>query len=312
MSNLLINKSLQKDDYELGFDETDVKLYNSGLIKINNFITNKINASKYNQKQYEEQYEEQYENDKNNVENIKDFANYIIKDSIVMYDNNASIFCKFLWSGITFLDHWELQRKLDKHYAKKLMKIMINDYNTYGNFMFYDPIHLALKSDNKYYVIDGQHRLVAWNTLCIKNKYPIQQIPCVIWTVKFEDDFLTLFDRINSRTPIDRTKLFNYKILEIIQEMTNQMGKSEMIWGSKRPKIDKDLFVQEMRSNESIHKMETGKIMEKIKEINNKIRGLPRTKRANVYIGTSVHTHAETMDFFLGYDKELKWIYDIK
>ena len=160
-------------------------------------------------------------------------------------------------------------------------------------------------------MIDGQHRLVAFENLYLKNKYPIQQIPCIIWLIKNEEDFLILFDRINARTPINRYKLFNYKINEIIFELTKKMGNVETIWGTRRPQINKNLFVQEMRENNFVHNMEIELIIKKILEINNEIRGLPRTKRCKG-ISSTIHSHAEKMNFFLGYDKDLSWIQLIK
>ncbi len=66
-----------------------------------------------------------------------------------------------------------------------------------------------------------------------------------------------------------------------------------------------------MRESDSIHKLETNEIIEKIKKINDKIRGLGRNKRCEKAVSDSVHNNAETMNFFLGYDKELGWIDEI-
>ena len=51
--------------------------------------------------------------------------------------------------------------------------------------------------------------------------------------------------------------------------------------------------------------------VKKINDYNIKLRGMSRNKRCDKSVGDSVHAHAETMDFFLGYDKELKWITEI-
>ena len=74
---------------------------------------------------------------------------------------------------------------------------------------------------------------------------------------------------------------------------------------------NKDLMVEKMRECDSIHKLETNEIIEKIKKINEKIRGLGRNKRCKKTVSDSVHNNADTMNFFLGYDKELCWIEDI-
>ena len=89
------------------------------------------------------------------------------------------------------------------------------DFEKSKEFMFYDPVHLA-KVNNIFYVIDGQHRLAAYDHLFKKNKYPVQQIPCLLWDLKDKDEMDDLFDKINQRTYFDKTKLFNHKIKEII------------------------------------------------------------------------------------------------
>ncbi len=238
------------------------------------------------------------------------FGNYIIKESKSIYNHN-SYYCQFLWSGIDHLDHWELQRKVTKEHAKQILIQMKKDYKSQGKFTFYDVVHLGIKPDGKYYVIDGQHRLVAYYNLFYKNQYPIQRVPAVVWETKTDDEFLEIYERINKRVPFDVTP-FSKKILDIMFQMENYFGKGQTIWGKKRPKIDKILFVEEMKTNDDVHKLDADTIVKKIIDINIKIRGLPRSKRGDGKITSQVHTSAENMDFFLGYDKTLKWIHDIK
>jgi hypothetical protein len=238
-------------------------------------------------------------------------SQYILQEKITEF-NSKSIFCYYLWSGIENLDRWELNRKINLEHVKKIYKEMTKDYEKSNEFIFYEPVHLAIKTNSIFYVIDGQHRLLACAKLHKKNKYPIQQIPCVLWFPKSENEFIEIFDKINSRTPLDKTKLFNYKINEIIEWIDKTWGKKECLWGKTRPKINKDLFVEKMRESDSVHKLDTNDIMEQIKKINSKIRGMGRNKRCDKKtISDSVHNHAESIDFFLGYDKELEWIEEI-
>lgn len=261
----------------------------------------------------EEEEEEEYKinnkyiNTKLSKYNSDVISKYIDKDKISDF-NLQSIFCYYLWSGIEYLDRWELNRKVDLSHVKKIYKQMKNDYDKKGNFLFYEPIHLAIKTNNILYVIDGQHRLLACNKIYKKNKYPIQQIPCILWFPESEEEFIEIFDKINSRMPIDKTKLFNYKINDIISWMDKNYGKSETIWGKIRPKINKDLFVDKMRNNDLIHILETNEVIGKINAYNIELRGKNRNNRFNKTINDSIHNRAESMDFFLGYDKKLEWI----
>jgi hypothetical protein len=240
-------------------------------------------------------------------------SKFIVQDKITEF-NSKSILCYYLWSGVEDLDRWELNRKINLEHVKKIYREMAKDYERIGEFIFYEPVHLAIKSDSIFYIIDGQHRLLACAKLYKKNKYPIQQIPCVLWFPKTEEEFIEIFDKINSRTPMDKTKLFNYKINEIIGWIDKTWNKDnkECLWGKTRPKVNKELFVNKMRDSDSVHKLDTNQITTEIKKINSKIRGLPRNKRCDKKnISDSVHNHAESIDFFLGYDKELGWIDDI-
>jgi len=248
-----------------------------------------------------------YQNDKLSNYNSDIISKYIDQSKIFDF-NSKSIFCYYLWSGINDLDRWELNRKVNSDHVKKIYKEMINDYEKKGNFIFYESIHLAIKKNNIFYVIDGQHRLLACDKIYKKNKYPIQQIPCILWFPESEEEFIEIFDKINSRTPLDKTKLFNFKIKNIIEWMEKTYGKNDSIWGKLRPKINKDLFVDKMRQNDIIHKLETDEIITKINEYNIKQRGLPRNKRYSKYLNDSIHNNAEIMDFYLGYDKQLLWI----
>lgn len=254
-----------------------------------------------------------------NLSNIK-FKNYnseiinqyIVQDKITEF-NSKSILCWYLWSGVEHLDKWELNRKINLDHVKKIYHQMVEDYIKTNEFMFYEPVHLAIKTNSIFYVIDGQHRLLACAKLHKKNKYPIQQIPCVLWFPKTEEEFIEIFDKINSRTPLDKTKLFNYKINEIIGWIDKTWGTKGSLWGKTRPKINKELFVNKMRESDSIHKLDTQTIQEQIKKINSNIRGMSRNKRCEKKsVSDSVHNQAESIDFFLGYDKELEWIEEIK
>ena len=234
------------------------------------------------------------------------FKNYIIPKSIQPYTKNAD-FCRFNWNGIEFLDRWELQRKVDKNHATELAKSLKADHKKYGEFIFYDPVHIGKKAnDNKYYVLDGQHRLEAYQYFYERNVYPIQQIPAILWYASDEENFIELFHKINSRLSIDKLKLIQIKLLEIFEGMEKKYGKN--IWGINRPKINKDMFCQKLRNSESVNNLSTEEILTNLFKINEDLRKLPRALRIKPNCGTSVHNSAETMDFFLGLDKAMGWV----
>jgi hypothetical protein len=258
-------------------------------------------------------------NDGNDTDTLEDefeskfvpdnFQNYIIPESIQPYTKNAE-FCRFNWNGIEFLDRWELQRKVDKTHATELAKSLKADHKKYGEFIFYDPVHIGKKkNDNNYYVLDGQHRLEAYQYFYERNVYPIQQIPAILWHAENDEHFLELFHKINSRLNIDKLKLMQYKLFEIFEGMEKKYGKN--IWGINRPKINKDALAQNLRDSDSVNKLTTEEILTKIIKINDNLRKMPRASRVKPNCVASVHNSAETMDFFLGLDKTMSWIKEI-
>lgn len=265
----------------------------------NNFTETNANDNLY--EDLEEEFETEFGQD--------DFKNYINKDSVCQFTKNAE-FCTFNWNGIEFLDKWELQRKVDKNHATDLAKAMLNDFKKNKEFVFYDPIHIGKKKfDYKYYVLDGQHRLEAYLYFYERNKYPIQQIPIIIWYMDNDEDFIELFQKINNRLSLDKLKLIQIKLLEIFEGLEKKYG--ENIYGKNRPKINKDLFANKLKNNDNVHKLSTNEILTKLFEINQNIRGKPRSSRVRPNVSTSIHNSAESMDFFLGLDKTMCWLSEI-
>lgn len=248
---------------------------------------------------------ESYDSDRVESDN---FSDYIVTDSSISYAKNA-IFCKFNWNGIIHLDRWELQRKVEETHVDELKELFETNFKKNGEFIFYDPIHIGKKKDDdKYYVLDGQHRISTVEYFVKSNKYAIQQIPAIIWYVNNEKEFIDLFHKINNRLSLDKLKLMQVKLLEIIQEFEKKYGKD--IWKKNRPFINKEKFVEKLRETDSVHKLTTTEIMEKIYKINEKLRQLPRSKRVK-NVKPNIHNSAEEMDFFLGMDKDMNWMKDI-
>jgi hypothetical protein len=230
--------------------------------------------------------------------------NYITNK--IKYNTDNSEFGFIKWNGLQFIKTWELQRIINDEHVQNIVKKMEKDYIKNNNFTFYDPIHLIVDDTKEYNILDGQHRLESYKILYEKNIYPIQSIPAIIWNVSTDKQKIKLFDRINQRTLIDKKKLFRYKINDIIEGLTNKYGN---ILGTNRPKMKRDIFIQKMEENDNVHKLESMVIINKLIEINNKIRQLPRNMRGRC--SHDIHNKAEILDFFLGYDKEMLWINDI-
>jgi len=190
--------------------------------------------------------------------NLEDFTNYIDYSQKIFMNSN-SMFTKFSWNGAEFIDRWELQRTIDYDKASGIANEMIRYYKKNKEFLFTDPIHIGqikneeLENNNKYYIIDGQHRLEAIIAIYKCNKYPIQKVPCIIWSVKNDDEIDELFDKINNRIYMDSTKLMKNKLILTCNMMEEKWNKD--IWGERRPKISKELFIDKIRNNDDCYKL---------------------------------------------------------
>jgi hypothetical protein len=255
--------------------------------------------------------ESEVEVDENEFEN---FTNYI-DFSQKIFMNKNSIFTKFSWNGAEFIDRWELQRTINYDKASCIANEMIRYYKKNKEFLFTDPIHIAQirnensENNNKYYIIDGQHRLEAIIAIYKCNKYPIQKVPCIIWIVLDDNEIDELFDKINNRIFMDSTKLMKNKLIILCNLMEEKWNKD--IWGERRPRINKELFIDKIRINDDCYKLSAEDIIEKISKINNELRILPRQERGG-NLTIKFHEKAEDIDFFLGIDKKLQWIEKIK
>ena len=196
------------------------------------------------------------------------------------------------------------------HHVNNLLKSMKNDYNKTGEFSFIEPIHICKKKDDgQYLILDGQHRLEVYSKLYHENKYIIQQIPCIVWSVKNDKELVDLFNKINSRLSFDKVKLIQTKLLEINDSLEKKFGQN--IWGERRPKLNKIDFCENIKNNDNCHKLSSEEIFNKLIEINTKIRGKPRNSRTKEYISASVHNSTEALNFFLGLDRTMSWMDEI-
>ena len=302
--------------------KSKVIVKNNNKIYIDNDFNETIpelNTSKFNKKlniYYKSSSDEDIE-DREEISQVESpdteepdkFDDYIIAGSVQKY-TSISNFLRFNWNGVHFLDKWELQRKVDIEHATKLARSMLKDYNETKEFLSYDPIHLGKKpNDNNIYVLDGQHRLEAYIYFNEKNKYPIQQIPAILWNAENEEHFIELFRKINSRLSIDKLKLVQMKLLEICEGLEKKYGTN--IWGINRPKINKHIFTDKFKNSEFIHKLTTEEILNILYQINENIRGLSRPLRVKPNCAANIHLSAENIDFFLGLDKNMLWINQI-
>ena len=95
------------------------------------------------------------------------------------------------------------------------------------------------------------------------------------------------------------------------QEVNEVEGKEDTSEEDSVVKINKDMLAEKLKNSESVHKLSTEDILNKLFKINENLRKMPRSLRVKPCCATSIHNSAENIDFFLGLDKIMKWIEEI-
>ena len=284
-------------------DNDEIVIYNN-----NNNNNNSDNESEYSDN--ESEYSDNESIDSLQSEEEEDcLDNYFVDDKINIH---GGFITNILWTGFND-DNLSLSffnRKINIEHAIKIRDEMKNDYKRNGHFNFYDLIQLA-KIDNKYYVIDGQHRFVAYKNLIKKNKYNVQKIPCMIKFCKDEEEGYELICNINNRLVIKKEDFIKYKMHDIVEGIEKMFDKIQ-VWGTNRPKINKNKFIEKIKNNDNIENMKLDEIIAQINKINNNVRAIKRNKRSKANISKKLHDYADENNFYLFYDNNLNWIDNIK
>lgn len=254
------------------------------------------------------------DDDYDNLSEEEDFSDYIVDSTKTLFSNNSKFFCLFKSSGIQYIEKWELNRKINNDRVNDLYKIVKENLETSSDINIHEPIHIAFNiNDRTYKLVDGQHRYEAILKLHNENTYAIFEIPCFVHHIDSEEDMMDLLGEINNRVPLSKEEFNKYKIPLIIDSINKQWENPKLKWvpfGKNRPTINKDILEKNLKKNEVyFEKISLDTIMYRLNEINNHIRGLKRSKRVEgKRINKNINEKAETFNFFLGLDKDMKWI----
>jgi hypothetical protein len=314
--NKPISKEQEREDSESDSDEEqeqqqqDQKQYSPRSRSRNR--SHSPPKEKHNNSDEEDDDEEEEDEDDKPYEPLK---KYIKNNTIVPISKNK-YFCMLSMGSHHTITNWDLQRSISQEKVQQIVKDLEEHYNKYGEYEFTDPIHIGHKINEEnihdkekftpHYIIDGQHRLEAYKILYNTKNYKIDYFPCYVHEVTSEEEFLTIFDKVNNRLVFDRTKLLQFKLFELEKLLDKHFKK---IWGSNRPYVDKKKLFEKLRLRDYCQKSEAKEIFDKLLIINKKIKCLPRSKRCKTT--STCHEKAENIDLFLGLDKDMKWIDEI-
>lgn len=94
---------------------------------------------------------------------------------------------------------------------------------------------------------------------------------------------------------VDKNKLMKHKLILLLNLMETKWNND--IWGERRPRINKELFIEKIRNNDNCYKLDAEEIMEQIVKINNSIRLKKRNDRYTSKLSTLIHNKTEELDF---------------
>jgi hypothetical protein len=220
------------------------------------------------------------------------------------YMANCSVKClHILHSPI-----WALNRKIDSVHVRLLFDAFEKDVKIGQQICFFDMIHITYNIlSDEVKVIEGQHRIQALEE--IRRKYPAYdcKFPAILWNVSDDNDMMHLLHIVNNRKHFELDENINYEISDIVSTLSDRFEIN--IWGDFRPFMNKSVFIEKLRDKmDGIRKIyiSVDEFCSKLIEINKDIGKLPKYKRGG---GTkSTNEKAEEIGFFLGLDKEMKWL----
>ena len=122
----------------------------------------------------------------------------------------------------------------------------MNQYKKYNEFQFLGSFYVC-NLDNKFILIDGQHRLGAINYLINKKKY--KSFTILIWliNVESEEELITYFQNINKVKPLSLPDLAQDDQRDIINNVCNELFtkyrkffSNNIVGDPKRPNLKLD------------------------------------------------------------------------
>ena len=235
-----------------------------------------------------------------NVEPLSSFPNPKHKG----YMANCSVKClHILHSPI-----WALNRKIDRDHVRLLFDSFEKDVKIGQQICFFDMIHITYNvPSDEVKVIEGQHRIQALEE--IRRKYPAYdcKFPTILWNVSDDNDMMHLLHIVNNRKHFELEDNINYEISDCCSTLSEHFHVN--IWGEFRPFMNKQVFIEKIRNKMDDIREKYATVEDfcsKLIQINEDIGKLPKYKRGG---GTkSTNDKAEEIGFFLGLDKEMKWL----
>jgi len=252
----------------------------------------------------------------NSDEDVDSFTDFIVD---TLYKTPKTQLVKIRWSPdiLEYIDSWELQRSLDEKHIDFLADSFEKYQQKYNQMMISNPIHLAFKNyeendRKKYFVMDGQHRINAYMKFNrdTNNSFP-ETITC-IHSVDSQNEFMELFNTLNSNKPMDDDSMDLKKCEEIVKKLRDQYSDDLFRDSScRRPRVCVEKFIQALRET-TLFKQNSDHIVNKLIEFNRLMKSVPNVDRWKTMKircpSKSVRTKMDNLGFYFSYDCSYKYL----
>lgn len=204
--------------------------------------------------------------------------------------------------------HWIYNRVIDDKHVKNIIK---------NKHSFREPFHIAYCNDRKqYYLIDGQHRISAYEELC--GKINNEEILVYKHNVDKYNEVQTLFKELNNHKSLTYDDMPDEYLIKIIERLQKMYPTCITDKKTKLPYVN----TVQLKTQMLVHKFsekckDKGKFVP-IDMITNKIRMLNTNYRFKIknkketckscMIGSETYDKIIKNGFYLALDKKYEWI----
>jgi len=229
--------------------------------------------------------------------------------------NKNTFFVKIKPQGTKLIKRWRKNRNINDEFAEKAAMIQEEFYRNDGGYIFDCAISLCkIRNEHQYYIIDGQHRFSIYNRVENKNDRP--SLPCTIYIVEDESKISDLFIRINTRVALDLDEeKKNQKKQDMLKYAMKETFENKAIidiFGRNRPKISENKFFEKIKNTRCFKELEFQQITDKLVVINDGIQNMNLSYIRKYKIRESSYVKAQKCGFYLGLDKEMRWMKDLQ
>lgn len=182
----------------------------------------------------------------------------------------------------------DCQRAVDPDQINKIYEYQIRHFEKYNEFFFANPIIIGCISntigvstnsciEDKYYIIDGQHRISCIRRLSNNSKYPRITFPCSILYIDDENELDEKYMAINQNKPvplptnIEDWKNFTKYVEDYLVHFRAYYSPSDK---PQSPNFNKDVLLKYINKNNIAQKLNCNYsiFIEEMKTLNNYYR----------------------------------------